>query len=512
MKENVSRTAHITRNTLVVVATNIISVAFAFISRTVFIRLLGRDYLGIDGLFSSILTIFSLAELGIGNALVFSLYKPVAEGDYNRARQYLTLYRKAYRWIIVVVLSVGLCILPFIKQIIKTDISSLGIDIYVVYLLFLFNSVSSYFAAHRQAVLMVNQKQSTIAVYQTIAKLAVYCLECCVLLIWHNYYLFLLIRIVGNYALAISISLKALRQYPTLCEPTEEKLPSSEISRIKKNVYSLFLRRLGSVVFKTVDNFVINSCISLAMVGVYSNYVMIIAAIQTVSIQGLNAVTASMGNFVATSSTESAEKAFRLYSYITYLIIGFCSICLIVLTNKFILLIWGETYLLSRAVLYLLVADFFFHSFQSVINVMRDTTGTFVQGKYRMFVSAIINVIASILLARIMGIEGVILGTILSRLLVSVWFDPFVLYKYFFRKSPLHYLSRLGVYFIAIMGVAAVVDFATSGLKQSWFTFVLCGVLSVFTIPILFFIFYRTMESRDFQSRIRKILNNKSSL
>lgn len=506
MIAEVSRTSNITRNILVTLITQILLLLFAFANRTIFIKLLGEEYLGLDGLFTSILTIFSLAELGIGNALIFSLYKPLAEKNYSRCQQYLSLYDKAYRFIILSIFIIGFAIIPFLDDIVNVNLDVLGINIYVVYLLFLFNTVSSYFLAHRQAVLLINQRQSTISLYQTFTKLIVYILECVVLLIFSSYYIFLIIRVAGNYVMAIMISEKAKITYPHLCISNRDKLPKSEITRIKKDVYALFIRRVGGVVLTATDNIVINSYISLAMVGIYSNYVLIITAIQTITTQVMSSMTASIGNFVTTNKTADTELAFKTYSYITYLVYGFCSVCLIVLTNRFIELLWGEQYLLSRFALYLIVLNFYFFGFQSAINVFRDTTGLFTQGKYRSIYSALINVIASILLVKPFGVIGVIMGTIISRVLVSAWYDPYILYKCFFKTKSIQFFIRFILYLSVAFIISIIIDSIASIFARSIWGFVFSICICLISIVFLYLPFAKTSASKDFIKRIKGIL------
>ena len=229
---NETRTANITKNVITVVVTQLLTLLFAFANRTVFIHLLGKEYLGIDGLFTSILTIFSLAELGIGNALIFSLYAPIANNDTKKAQQYLTLYKKAYQCIFLVILVAGLFLMPFLKSFVNTDIDTLGINLYAVYILFLLNTLSSYFLAYRQAVLVVKQRQRIVSVWQTVGKLLVYLFECVVLVVSGSYYIFLAIRVVGNYSIAIKISSIAKKRYPDLCKSSTERLSKDEIKRI----------------------------------------------------------------------------------------------------------------------------------------------------------------------------------------------------------------------------------------------------------------------------------------
>ena len=505
MKEN-TRTSNITKNVIAVVVTQVLSLLFAFGNRTVFIHLLGKEYLGIDGLFTSILTIFSLAELGIGNALIFSLYKPIANNDTKKAQQYLTLYKKAYHCIFAAILTFGLLLLPFLKSIVKTDISHLGINIYIVYLLFLLNTLSSYILAYRYAVLVVNQQNRVVSTWQTIGKIVIYFFEAIVLLVFGSYYLFLVIRVIGYYLIAIRISSIAKKRYPVLCESNQEKLPKDEIKRIAKDVYALTLRRVGSVVLASTDNIVINSYISLAMVGIYSNYILIVKAVESITVQMMSAMTASIGNFVASKSKGETEDAFHLYTFISYLVFGTCSICFVLLINRFIAVIWGDSYLLSRTALYLIVLESFFHGFQHAINVFRDTTGLFVQGKYRGLLSAVVNVVSSIILVQYMGIEGVILGTIVSRVLISAWYDPYILYRQFFQKAPFRYYLRFVTYIMSVFLTAGILDFLTRNINYQIDGLLVSSAVCVVSPLILFFLFFRSKESKELKQRVGSLI------
>lgn len=505
MSNKASRTENITRNVSVTVITQVVSLLFAFINRTIFIRLLGENYLGLDGLFSSILTIFSLAELGIGNALIFSLYKPIAEGDNFKATQLLTLYKKAYRVIIIVILCVGAFLIPFLPQIVNTDLTEFGVNLYVIYILFLLNTVSSYFLAYRGAILTVNQLQRKVSVIQTSTKITVNVMECVLLLAFHSYYIYLLVRVIGNYVNALIIARKAKKEYPELCVENREALPKTEVKRIAKDVYALSIRRVGSVVLSSVGSIVINAFISLVMVGIYSNYVLIVTSVQGITTLMMTAMTASIGNFIATQKSKEIEDAFRLYTFITYLLYGFCSICLVVLINRFIALLWGENYLLSYAAVYLIVFNFFLYGFQSSINVFRDAAGLFVQGKYRPIFSALVNIFFSILLVRYWGIEGVILGTILSRLLVSAWYDPYIIYKSLFTERVSKYFMRLLLYLAVTFLVAFAIHKLTELFQWDILHLLLCAVICVVCSVLIIIPFIRTSECKDLLERLKGV-------
>lgn len=500
------RSENITRNVVVAVIAQMIIMLFSFVNRTIFIHLLGENYLGIDGLFGSLLTVFSLAELGIGNAIIFSLYKPIAMGDTKKARQYITLFEKAYTVIIITILLVGLSILPLIPAIVKTDGSELNINIYLVYLLYLINTVSTYFFAHRQTVLLINQRQSTISWYQMLTKVAVCVIECVTLILFSNYYLYLIVMVAGNYAQTLILNRKAKRNYPALCTKSHEKLSREELSIVKNNVYALFIRRVGSVILSSTDNIIINYFIALSMVGVYSNYILIVSSIQTMTTQMFSAMTATIGNFVAMEDNDSSEQIFKTYTFTTYIVYGFCSICLYVLTNRFVRLLWGTGYLLSKTALFFIVFNFFLYGFQSAINVFRDTTGLFVQGKYRSVYSAVINVVSSLILVKIMGIEGVILGTIVSRLLCSAWYDPYILYRKFFEKKVSSYYFRLVVYTGVAFTYAIVYDRILSRLPSNLGGFIICTVVCAFSVIPLLLPFLGSEEFKCLYQRVTRII------
>lgn len=497
-----SRTENVARNVVVTFFAQLIITFFLFVNRTIFIRLLGEDYLGLDGLFGSILTVFSLAELGIGNAIVYSLYKPIAENDTYKARQYIELYRKAYNVIILFIFVVGICLAPFINLIVNSDVVKAQINIIVIYFFFLLNTISSYWLAHRQAILIVNQQQSVVSLVQLLIKSLVSIIECVLLLLFRNYYLYLVIRIVGNYVQAILISQKAKKLYPTLCENSEGTLSESEVGTVKKNVFALCIKRIGGVVLASTDNIVINSFIALKMVGIYSNYVLIVSSIQTVTVQIFSAMTASIGNYVASNDAKDSKKLFEVYSFFTYLVYGFCCVCLYVLTNRFILLMWGEAYLLSKLALLLIVLNYFLYGFQASINVFRDTTGLMSQGKYRNLISALVNVVSSLILVQRLGIVGVILGTIISRIFVSVWYDPYILYKFYFNSDVHLYYLKLFFYVIWTFALAILVDIIFKGFDNNVIGFTVCMGGCVLASSLLVVPFLKTNTCKQAFDRV----------
>lgn len=505
-KNNTNRTSKATKNIIVSVFAQIVILLVSFINRTIFIKLLGAEYLGVDGLFSSILLVFSIAELGIGNAIIFKLYQPIAQNNVKKVQQYITLFERAYNGIILFIITIGICLLPFIKQIVQADELSVDINIYVVFLLFLLNTVSTYFLAHRQSVLLVNQKQHIVSYVQMWIKCLFLALESLLLLVWKNYYLYLFVKVSGNYVQAIILSVKAKKEYPIHCKKNTEKLSKNEMRSLVEDVKALVLRRIGSVVLASADNIIINTFISTVMVGIYSNYTLIKSSVQTIVGQAFSALTATIGNYIATEKKEKVEELFGIYTFMIYVVYGFCCICLYTLTNRFIELMWGKEYLLSSKVLFVIVFDFLLYGFQTAINVFRDASGLFVQGKYRPFVSACVNIFLSVFLAKPLGVFGIILATVLSRVFVSVWYDPYILYKHCFEGSVKRYFFRLASYLGMVVCICISVDKILCGVDTTIFSFIGCGVVSVMSTIILICPFIKSKEFIGLLSYIKSLV------
>lgn len=517
MHKTKSRLKNAARNVTVSLIAQVIILAVSFLNRTVFIKLLGAEYLGIDGLFTSILTVFSLAELGIGNAIIFNLYKPISQNDTHKSRQFITLYEKAYNAIIISIICVGIILMPFLRKITKADLLEIDINIYIVFVLFLFNTVSSYFLAHRQAVLVVNQRQSSVSLWQLVIKISALICECAVLYIFRNYYIFLSVKVIANYIQAIIISMQAKKEFPELCEKSNEKLSKEEICVVKKNVGALFIRRIGSVVLSSADNIIINGFVSTVMVGVYSNYTMIIMALKQLTVQIFTAMTATVGNFVAAKCKDEVETLFKVYTFAVFIVYGITSVCFYVLVNRFILLLWGKAYILSKAVVFTITLDYFMYGFQNAINTFRDTTGNFVQGKYRAIFSAIVNAVLSVILVKPLGIGGVILATVISRVAVSAWYDPYVLYKYFFKKRIFGYYMRLLGYILVMVIMCLGIDFLLSGISCKITGFIICVPICAILSCLVIIPYIKTSEfmhlcryGRNILSKVLNKINKKT--
>ncbi|MFR1824099.1 MAG: lipopolysaccharide biosynthesis protein, partial [Clostridium saudiense] len=443
------RTKNSLKNIMYGLMFQVITVIINFVTRTIFIKMLGVEYLGINGLFSNVISMFSFAELGIGGAIVFSLYKPLAEKDECKISALINLYYKSYNIIATFVLSLGIIFMPFLRFITK---GYEGYDnLIIIYSLFLINSVLSYFMAYKKSLITADQKSYIINNVTGIFNIVLTVVQIIFLVITKNYIIYLINQIIFTILQNIYISRICDRMYPFIKENKNARLNKNEYKEIFKNVYSLFLYKISGIVINSTDNIIISIFLGINIVGLYSNYTLIIGTISILLNIIFNSITASVGNLNAEGDIEKKYFIFKTINFMNFWFFSFSTICLLVLTNNFITLWLNKDYVLSEMVIFIIMIDFYTKGMQNANTVFRDATGIFSKGKYKPLIAAIINILVSIILVQKIGLIGVFLGTIISRALTYFWHDPFILHKYIFRKSSKKYFFSYIYNFIILM-------------------------------------------------------------
>lgn len=508
MKEN-SRTKNSIINSSVSIITQLLTVIINFIVKTVFIKTLGNEYNGISGLFTNIITMLSLADLGIGLAIPYSLYRPLAEKDNHKIKVLINFYKKVYTTIGIIVLIVGILITPFLDLFIKEmpDIPYL----WFIYILYVVHSASSYFFVYKKFLIDSDQRSYITSRITFISSTILSIVQIIILITLKSYILFLLSSIFFVIIQNIYMSHVANKMYPFIKEKTNEKIDKEDMDDIKKNISALFIYKVGNVISNGTDNIVISKALGIIIVGFYNNYLLIVNSITNVMNQLFNAITSSIGNLVVTTNAKRSKDVYMNLNFMNFWLYGLCGICLLVLINPFIKLWLGEKYLFSFDIILVLIVNFYVAGMQSVTTSFRNAYGLFWKAKFRPIVMIIINLVISIILVKFIGVLGVLLGTLISRLTTTAWLDPYIVHKYGFKQNSKDYYLKYILYFIIFLVTGLIVYYlSTYIIVNNIIVWVLEALVTFIFVNLIFILIFRkTSEFNYFYEKLKNFLNTK---
>ena len=449
-----SRVDQVSKNIRFSAPAQFLSYLANFVVRWAFTRALSQEYLGLNGLFADILNMLSLAELGFGSSILFSLYKPVAEQDTAKIKSLMRLYRTAYHIVAVVVLAGGLMLTPFLDFFVREmpDIPYIR----WIYILNVVNSAISYLFVYKSSLLFACQQQYIQTVLNAAVMVAASVVQVVLLLTTGNYYLYLGVTLCTTLAKNLLLSFQADRMYPYLKEKDAETLPKEDVRVIQRNILASVFHKIGTVVVMGTDNILMAKFVSVAAVGVYSNYLMIRQALISIINIVFSPITASLGNLNAVETIEQKREAFNHIYFFSAWLFGWMSICLLWLYNPFITLWLGEDYVFSMDIVLIIVINFYMTCMRQPALNSRDAMGLFWYDRYKPLIEAVINLVASIVLAQRFGIVGVLLGTLISTVAMPFWVEPIVVYRWGLQQSPANYFARYLVYMMVTVAAAAV--------------------------------------------------------
>lgn len=487
---------------------NVVTMLLSFVTRTLFIYTLGVKYLGLNGLFTSILGVLSLADLGISTAITYSLYQPLSDDNQKKIGQIIALFGKMYKIIGIIIFALGICLVPFLKYLVNFP-EGININYYVIYLLFLINSVSTYlFFSYKNTILYANQQSYLTVKYEIFYSIITMISQIIVLLIFENYYIYLLIPIFITVFKNYRVSKIAEKFFPIIKTKKFDPLDSKDKKEIIKNVYSISMIKISGIIYSSSDNLVISTFINTSIVGYYSNYIMILNIIKSLVGSIFNSMVASVGNLNASESAEYKYLTFKRLNFINFVIYGFCFICLNQLLNPFITVWIGEKYIFKNITVLLICLTFLIPGMNNIINIYKDGCGLFWETRFRTLLTAIVNITISIILVKKLGINGVLLGTILAYCLTIYIVDPIIVYKKVFMIPVIKYYSKLAQYFLCIVALNGFIGLLISKIVMSNIIGLLIKLLMIIVtyFMIISIIFYKSEEYKYFLVLFKKIL------
>ncbi len=441
----IERTKNATRNIAFGFLFRIINILLPFASRTVILYVLGEQYLGLSSLFSSILSFLSLSELGIGAAMTFSMYKPIAENDEDTICALVNLYKKVYSVIGWVVLGLGLALMPFLRQLIKGDVPG-DVNLYLLYFLYLFNAVLSYWLfAYKHAILQAHQRNDVDSKISILLTPMSYVVMLGALLLCKNYYAYAIWLPVFTVFTNLLRSRYVDKHFPQY-KPRGKISPELQGSIVKKTK-ALIGTKLNTVVLNAADNIVMASFLGLTTIAVYGNYYYVMSSI--IGFLGIiySSMTAGLGNSLSTESLEKNYTDFQKFSFANAWLVGWCTTCLACLYQPFMQLWVGQELMFSLPVMLQFCLYFYIYQIRKIPVVYKDAAGIWWEDRFRPYVCMVVNVVLNIALVQVIGISGVILSTVFS-LCISIPWENYTIFKYVFGRSSREYYAKMGWYFL----------------------------------------------------------------
>ncbi|MCR5450830.1 MAG: hypothetical protein K6F23_15695 [Solobacterium sp.] len=514
-KKTQSRTINSIRNVVTGFGGQMLATILRFVVRTVFIKTLGKSYLGINGLFSDILTMLSLTELGFDTAINFKLYEPLAKGDDKRVRVLMKFYKKAYRAVGSVILILGICLIPTLPFIIKDydSLAVLGINASLIFMLHILRTASSYlFFAYRSAVVKADQKKYILDIAGFFVTIATNVTKIIVLVFYKDFMAYTATVIVFNILQNIVNAVIAQKMYPQFFKHEDDDLSKEEIMDMMKDCGALFVYKVNNVVVKATDNTVISAFIGLATVGMYSNYLLFYTTIRSLFDKVYTAIKASMGNLFATESIDKKYAFFKIMNFMAIVLFGTAGVGVAVCADELITVWVGGDYVIPQPFAILIGTEILFHGLKINLGQIRNVSGVFRQMWFRPVLGVIINLGVSITLVQIYGIYGVIIGTITADILTNFMVDPSVIHKYSFNNyRPVSDYYKTNLKYLAILTAVCTADFficRTFLAGYGWLSVIVHVIIVGCSVPLCFILLYRNANECQYLIRtIRRVLN-----
>ncbi|MDE5907921.1 MAG: hypothetical protein K2H52_04140 [Lachnospiraceae bacterium] len=500
------RTKLFIKNSIVILVTKVLCYLAEFVARTVLIRTLPMEYVGVTGLFTNILTVLSLSELGFGTVLVYSMYVPIAQNDEEKLLALTTFYKKVYRIVAMLVAIIGGVVTPFLPYIIKDCPDLPGLSLF--YLLYLANTVLSYTFTYRQSLFLADQKMYVTNFYSNLLHIMRTVAQIVVLVTLHNFTLYLLIQLPFTLCTNLLLSHKAKKAYPFLTSGKRPTLSSDEKTSIFKNVYAMFYHRLGYTVANFTDNLLISFFLGLTAVSQNSCYTLLITFLKSVINPLFSSLNSGIGNYYATKTKEETYSLFNLLYFAGFWFYTFCTISFFLLVNPFISFVWGDAFLFPLSVVLLISANFYVSGVRMITVTFKEALGILYQDRYRPIAESLLNLLLSILLVRFWGISGIFAGTLISMLSTSLWVEVRVLFHYGFQRSAKPFWLGNVKYLAAGVSSFALTFLCSLPFDLPPLALIGTRILLCLTIPNLFFLlfFHRSKELRNLIDILKGVL------
>ena len=503
-----SRKNNALKNITVGIITQILMVVLSFLGRTVFVQFLDVSYLGINGLYGNILSVLALAELGLGNVTQFFLYKPVAENDQEKVSRLVNYFQKLYLIIAGVVLVIGLALIPTLKYIVNCDLPENELIIY--YILFLVNSTVSYFSAHKSALLLAYQ-DNRLQKYITVAiNLLMQLLHIVVLALWHNYTVYLCTTTFTACLQVILVNSICARKYPLVKTPGAAKISAEEKRYIADNVKSTFVYKIGGTIISNTDNILISVIVSTVAVGLYSNYFIVVMAVQGLLAIVTTSLVPGIGNLSVAKNEKRMQEVLDAMLLFYHWVGAFGAISFYFLFDDLIPIWIGERFLLDHFTVFAIAINFYVSSAISPVWMFREANGIFGRVKYLLIITAVVNIALSVLMGYLWGMAGILLATAVAKLLTQIWYEPKILFSSVLHSGLKAYWKNQFWYVILTLIAILICHGINRILPSGFFPMIGKGILFAIISGLIFGLGnIRSQAVREMKSMALQVLHHR---
>ena len=486
-----NRTKNATRNIIFGLIQRVYQLLVPFAMRTAMIYWLGVEYLGLDGLFTSILSVLNLAELGIGSAMAYSMYKPVAEEDHETICALMNLYKIYYRIIGFIVLIGGLLICPFVPKLISGNLPK-GLNVYVLFLLNLAATVLSYWLfSYKNSLLQAYQRADVVSKVTMVVNTVRYALQFILLFLFHNYYIYLIVTLGSQAAVNICTAIVVDKMFPDY--QAKGKIDDKEKNIINQRVRDLFTAKLGGIVVNSVDTLVISAFLGLTVLAIYQNYYFIITALLSIVNILIYSCMSGIGNSIITETKQKNLSDLKTFTLIISIVSCFCMSCLLNIYQPF-MKIWvkKDELIFAYPAVICFSVYFFIVEINTLLNSYKDAAGIWHEDRFRPLVTAGVNLILNLIMVRLGGVYGILLSTVISMVVVGMpWLLTNLFTTIFEKEMMKEYLKKMLGY-IGISVVVAVVStilcqiIGFQGVTAILVNALICGILTVWAFVLVY--------------------------
>ena len=491
------------RNILFGTLGNFVSIILGFITRTILIKTIGVNYLGINGLYTSILSTLSLTELGLTGAFCYTLYKPVIDKNYEKIKRLMNFYKKIFRIIALIITVMGLLLIPFLKYITKNPEGITSQQLYIFYLIFLFNTVSTYFVSYKYSLANAEQKNYVQINFQVITSIIILILQIIALILFKSYLIYILVNAVVAFFQKIFIYLYFNKKYPYLSGKINDKLSKEDTNLFKKNIIALSFHKISDVSINQSDNIIISSFINISCVALLSNYNLIIINASLFLNIIFSSVISGLGNLIVTENKERQYFLFKVYRFLGFWLYGLVLLLFIFLLTPFITLWLGPTMTIDSSIIVLIMVDYYFKGHRTIIDNFRTAAGMFDADKYISLAQAIVNIVLSVILVYFIGLKGVFIGTIVAGLISNLT-KPFIIYKKLFDKEAKYYYIDSITYIFVISFVFVILNLLNKivFVNITFMNFIIMAFLILAIPNIIFYLVFKKREEFAYLTNI----------